>query len=115
MNKELQLIDDNIKNLSDIESMKEKVDSMKNIKNQIKDQQEITNKLIKELNNFEPKKSKKYKKYNIDELEKLLEETNDFKKKMKIYSDLCYKINEITEELFGDIESSESEIDYDSE
>ena len=48
MNKELQLIEDNIKNLSDIESMKEKVDSMKNIKNQIKDQQEITNKLIKE-------------------------------------------------------------------
>ena len=58
---------------------------------------------------------KKYKKYNIDELEKLLEETNDFKKKMKIYSHLCYKINEITEELFGDVESSESEIDYDSE
>lgn len=114
MNKELRSIEDDIKNLSLIDNMKDKIDSIKIIKSNIKEQQENTNKLIKELNNFEKKKSNKYKKYNIDELETLLNNTQDFKKKLKIYSHLCYKIDEITDELFGDIESSESDIEYDS-
>ena len=115
MNK-LEEIQEEINDLNSIILLKDKIKSMKQIKEKIYNEQKDTEKLIKKLHNFESKEVLKYNKYNINKLQDLFEETQSFDDKLEIYSQLCFKIDQIEEELFGEITNTDSEeIEFDSE
>ena len=71
---------------------------------------------MKKLNEFKSKKVEKYKKKSLTKLQKLFDETEDFDKKLDIYSQICFKIDKIENELFGELKNSDSEeIEFESD
>lgn len=112
----LETIKDNIKKLSNIPLLKDKIKTMKKIKEDITNEQKEVDKIVKRINNFKSKEIEKYKKKTIDELQELFDETNNFNDKLEIYSQLCFKINEVEKELFGEIKDTDTEdIEFESD
>ena len=112
----LEDIKKRIDNLNSMPNLKEKIISMKEIKEEIDSEQKKSEKIMKKLNEFKSKKIEKYKKKSLTKLQKLFDETEDFDKKLDIYSQICFKIDKIENELFGDLKNSDSEeIEFDSD
>ena len=115
MNK-LDDIKNKIDELNQISNLKDKIISMKEIKDEIDKEQKNSEKIMKKLNNFKSKEIEKYKKKSLTKLQKIFEETDDFDKKFDIYSQICFKIDKIEKELFGEIKNSDSEeIEFESD
>mgnify|MGYP003982227937 CR=1 FL=1 len=115
MNK-IDEIQNKIKNINSISDLKDKIKTMKELKNEINEEQKKAEKLMNKINNFKSKEIFKYKKLSIDKLQKMFNNTSDFNEKIELYSQLCYKIDQIDQELFGEVKSSESEeIEFNSE
>ena len=115
---ELRKIQNEIQNLNSLPKLKDKINSMKKIKENIISEQKKAEKLIKKITEFKPKLIEKYQKKDIDTLEKMFNEKEDFNDKLEIYTHLCYKIEKIEDELFGEVKNSDSEeieIDSDSD
>jgi hypothetical protein len=90
------------------ESIESNIDSYKKI-NMISELHELIsteeielNKLLDNVNNIKTdfKIPNKYKKSTIEELEELLNNTNDIEEKIVIYNTINVKINTITNQLF---------------
>tara|TARA_A100001015_G_scaffold161090_1_gene179056 strand:+ start:717 stop:1073 length:357 start_codon:yes stop_codon:yes gene_type:complete len=112
----LETIKENIKKLSSIPLLKDKIKTMKKIKEDITNEQKEVDKIVKRINNFKSKEIEKYKKNTIDELQGLFDETDNFNDKLEIYSQLCFKINEVEKELFGEIKDTDTEdIEFESD
>lgn len=104
-----------IKNINNTIDLKEKIKKMKNIKNEINEEQKKADKLMNRINNFKHKEIFKYKKLSIEKLQDLFNNSNNFDDKMELYSQLCFKIDKIENELFGeDVNSDSEEIDFES-
>ena len=105
-----------IKNINNTVDLKEKIKKMKNIKNEINEEQKKADKLMNKINNFKNKEIFKYKKLSIEKLQDLFNNSNNFDEKMELYSQLCFKIDYIENELFGEGNNSDSEeIDFESD
>jgi hypothetical protein len=95
------------KTINDIESigsnkLVEKVNLIKELHNLIDKETIKYNKYIEELDNDNCTFHKKYKNYNINKLQDLINNENDINEMIKIYQTLSFKINEITNTLFND-------------
>ena len=112
----LENIKNQIEDLNKISNLKDKITSMKEIKELIDTEQKKSEKIMKKLNDFKSKESEKYKKKSLNKLQKLFDETDDFDKKLELYSQICFKIDNIEKELFGEMKNSDSEeIEFDSD
>lgn len=113
---QLKKIQENIKNLESMNELKDKIKSMKEIKKKLDTEQENIKKLKKKIDDIKANEIKQYKSLTIDELQERFEDTDDFEDKLNIYSQLCFKINQVENELFGKNNNSDSEeIDYESD
>jgi hypothetical protein len=112
----LKKIQEDIKKLQNMNGFQNKIKSMKNIKKNLDEEQNNIRKLKEKIDDIKPNEIKKYKEFNIDKLQEKFDETDNFEDKLEIYSQLCFKINKIENELFGKSEDSDSEeIEIDSE
>ena len=115
MNK-LEKITNEMNELEKINQLKNKINKIKDIKNEINNEIKIIEKTIDKLNNSKSKKIKEYKNLNIDKLQEKFENEKNLDKKIELYSHICYKIDKISQEIFGDNKDSDSEeIEFDSE
>jgi hypothetical protein len=113
---QLKNIQENIKKLENMVELKDKIKSMKEIKKTLDTEQENIKKLKKKIDDVKANEIKKYKNLTIDELQEMFDDTDNFEDKLNIYSQLCFKINQVENELFGKNNNSDSEeIEYDSE
>ncbi len=112
----LEDIKNQIDALNKMSNLKDKIVSMKEIKELIDEEQKKSEKIMKKLNDFKSKEIDKYKKKSLNKLQKLFDDSNDFDKKLEVYSQICFKIDKIEKELFGEIINSDSEeIEFDSD
>lgn len=112
----LENIKNKIDDLNNISNLKDKIISMKEIKELLDEEQKKSEKIMKKLNDFKSKEIEKYKKKSLTKLQKLFDETEDFNKKLEIYSQICFKIDKIEKELFGELKNSDSEeIEFESD
>ena len=113
---QLKKIQENIRELENMDEIKDKIKSMKEIKKTLDNEQENIKQLKKKIDDIKASEVKKYKNMSIDKLQEVFEETDNFEDKLNIYSQLCFKINQIENELFGKNTNSDSEeIDYESD
>jgi hypothetical protein len=113
---QLKNIQENIKKLENMVELKDKIKSMKEIKKTLDTEQENIKKLKKKIDDIKANEVKKYKNVTIDKLQEMFNDTDNFENKLDIYSQLCFKINQVENELFGKNNNSDSdEIEYESE
>lgn len=106
--------------ISDIEKLKsnqllEKINLITELNNLIDKEQYIYNNYLENLDKDNIVLHKKYTNYNIDNLQELFNKADNINDMIKIYQTLCYKINEISNSLFNEDNSSSEEIVSDSD
>ena len=104
----IEEIEDKMNELKEIDNLEDKINLMKQIKDEINNEQKLLNQHIENLNNFKPRQYKKYKKYSINQLENKFKKVKNVNNKIKIYSQLCYNIEKVENELFEDSNSEYS-------
>ena len=88
---------DEVEKISDLEK---KSQSVKEIKDELKSEQEKVEIMIEKISNIKPKKSKKFKGMNLEKLSEMFEEEKDLDKKLKIYQHISYLIDMTKNQLF---------------
>lgn len=100
----IQSLEEKVNKIIDNEetSLIEKSKLLNTIKKYIVKEQEQINLLINRISEIEPTKSKKYKLNSIEDLTNLFEEEENINSKIKIYQNICYKIDKFKSKLFDD-------------
>lgn len=88
---------DEIEKLNDLDK---KSQSVKQVKDELKLEQEKVEDMIEKISNIKPKKSKKYKGINLEKLSKMFEEEEELEEKLKIFQQISYLINLTKNQLF---------------
>ncbi len=91
-------LESDIKELDNISSWNQKVNKIKEIKEEIKKEEEKLDEYMKQLNNDELIKTTS--KSSIDKLLKQFENSDNLEDKINIYNMINYKIKSIESELF---------------
>ena len=100
--KELDDIEKEINNLDDILDWSSKIKKMKELKEQIITHRDKLNSFIEIINSGDIKKNKKKKDLSLDDLLKQFEETENIEEKVKLFNQIQYIIKENERELFED-------------
>lgn len=100
--KELDDIEKKINNLDDILDWSSKIKKMKELKEQIITHRDKLNSFIEIINSGDIKKNKKKKDLSLDDLLKQFEETENIEEKVKLFNLIQYIIKENERELFED-------------
>lgn len=100
--KELDDIEKEINNLDDILDWSSKIKKMKELKEQIITHRDKLNSFIEIINSSHVKKNKKKKDLSLDDLLKQFEETENIEEKVKLFNQIQYIIKENERELFED-------------
>ena len=70
------------------------------LKKDIKNEQDNINYMIDKVSDISPKKSKKLKNIDLDDLVLLFEKEEDINNKIKIYQNICYLIDKFKNKMF---------------
>jgi hypothetical protein len=100
--KELDDLEKEINNLDDILDWSSKIKKMKELKEQIITHRNKLNSFIEIINSGDVKKNKKKKDLSLDDLLKQFEETENIEEKVKLFNQIQYIIKENERELFED-------------
>tara|TARA_Y100000813_G_C24108340_1_gene326517 strand:+ start:156 stop:557 length:402 start_codon:yes stop_codon:yes gene_type:complete len=80
----------------------EKSKELVTLKTEIRKEQNHIDTLIEKISELNPAKNKKYKMKTIEDLTKLFDEEENLNSKIKIYQNICYKIDKFKSQLFDD-------------
>ena len=95
-------IENDILNLDNINSWNDKINKIKDIKQNISDEQKKLNELInKVLQNNQDYQVNKKKKYDLDTLISEFNNSNDIQTKIELYHLISYTIDNIEKQLFS--------------
>lgn len=85
---------------SEVSTMLEKSKQLLELKKDIKNEQDNINYMIDKVSDISPKKSKKLKNIDLDDLVLLFEKEEDINNKIKIYQNICYLIDKFKNKMF---------------
>lgn len=85
---------------SEVSTMLEKSKKLLELKKDIKNEQDNINYMIDKVSDISPKKSKKLKNIDLDDLVLLFEKEEDINNKIKIYQNICYLIDKFKNKMF---------------
>ena len=88
---------DEIEKLSDLDK---KSQSVKEVKDELKTEQERVENMIDKISNIKPKKQKRFKGINLEKLSQMFQEEEDLEEKLKIYQQISYLIELTKNQLF---------------
>lgn len=91
-----------IDEIEKIDNLEKKTESVKQIKDELKSEQEKVDKMIEKISNLKSKKNKKYKGKSLEELTSMFSEEEDFDEKIQIYQQINYLIESTKNQLFED-------------
>ena len=83
-------------------SLIEKSKDLISLKKEVQIHQSQIDNLIEKISEISPSKNKKYKLKTIEELTNLFEHEENLNNKIKIYQNICYKIDKFKSQLFDD-------------
>ena len=89
-------IDENEK-LNDLDK---KSQSVKEVKDELKTEQERVENMIDKISNIKPKKQKRFKGINLERLSQMFQDEEELEEKLKIYQQICYLIELTKNQLF---------------
>ena len=89
-----------INEIEKIENLDEKSKNVKEVKGELKTEQERIENMIDKISNIKAKKSKKYKSKSLQQLQIMFEEEKELEEKLKIYQQICYLIELTKNQLF---------------
>ena len=88
---------DEIEKLNDLDK---KSQSVKEVKDELKTEQERVENMIDKISNIKPKKQKRFKGINLEKLSQMFQEEEDLEEKLKIYQQISYLIELTKNQLF---------------
>ena len=91
---------DEIEKISDLDK---KSKSVREVKDELKTEQEKVENMIEKISNIKPKKSKKLKEYNLQQLTEMFHGETGLDKKLKIFQHISYLIETTKSQLFDEI------------
>ena len=91
-----------IDEIEKIDNLEKKTESVKQIKYELKYEQEKIDKMIEKISNLKSKKNKKYKGKSLEDLTIMFNEEDDFDEKIQIYQQINYLIETTKNQLFED-------------
>lgn len=91
-----------IDEIEKIDNLEKKTESVKQIKDELKYEQEKIDKMIEKISNLKSKKNKKYKGKSLEDLTSMFSEEEDFDEKIQIYQQINYLIESTKNQLFED-------------
>ena len=91
-----------IDEIEKIDNLEKKTESVKQIKDELKYEQEKIDKMIEKISNLKSKKNKKYKGKSLEDLTIMFNEEDDFDEKIQIYQQINYLIETTKNQLFED-------------
>ena len=89
-----------IDEIEKIENLEKKTESVKQIKDELKFEQEKVDKMIDKISNLKSKKNKKFKGISLEKLTTMFSDENDFEEKIQIYQQINYLIESTKNQLF---------------
>ena len=88
---------DEIEKLNDLDK---KSQSVKEVKDELKTEQERVENMIDKISNIKPKKQKRFKGINLERLSQMFQDEEELEEKLKIYQQICYLIELTKNQLF---------------
>ena len=88
---------DEIEKLSDLDR---KSQSVKEVKDELKTEQERVENMIDEISNIKPKKQKIFKGVTLEKLSQMFQDEEKLEEKLKIYQQISYLIELTKNQLF---------------
>ena len=88
---------DEIEKLNDLDR---KSQSVKEVKDELKNEQERVENMIDEISNIKPKKQKIFKDVTLEKLSQMFQDEEELEEKLKIYQQISYLIELTKNQLF---------------
>lgn len=99
----IEKINIKINEIDKIDDLDKKTEFVKQVKLNIKNEQDKIDTMIDNISLAQPKKHKKYKNITLEKLSLMFHEEDDINKKLKIYEHICYIIEQHKNKLFEEI------------